>query len=247
MNGTIPRDLNERRSTLITTAYDTTEWVPDRERELVFRLSALAARDYLAPLHRAGFTGVTLFGVTELFDRPVAVRSKKSDWVVMPLEHDPLWQQGRYPMPERNRRELAGILQLRDFAGTYTAHELPEGGYERLRSDPRALPELVAPETNPELKRLSHSLDAVDRRRQRLAELGKSAAPFVAGAGIALVPLLVMGTVAVASVAAAPLALADPIIFGVVQDPPDGGLHPGRPAAFIALTAWHWPVSGDVR
>jgi len=183
--------------------------VATRPAEAVARLRALAG-DRVAPL-----------GVAALPTGPVLLRQPPAaafDWVVLPLEDDPLYRAGQLAIPRAQRRHLARLD--RDgvtFDELLIGHEVPKALTAKLAAGGPVKPEEVIVPTP------SRSAEAA------LAALDTGVrAGGLALAAVALAPLALL---------ALPAALvADPVLLGAITA--DGTRKAGTPAALFLLARW---------
>lgn len=198
--------------------------LPALREAVATSLAERACRQVLAPCRRRGLAGVEPLGFLPLFEEIRLVEGRNCDWLVFPMEADPLYKSGRFPVPRRTLRHLRAVDAAEaSFDALYIAHELPKGLIRQ--GDEVAVWRALAPPPPKALVELSARLG----RASLGALLAAFGAPFVAGGGLALG----------AAVAAAPaLTVLDPIILGAV-----GARRPaqaGDPAYFFLLAAWRW-------
>ena len=162
------------------------------------------------------------------------VVDKGVPWIFGPVEIDPLLdRQGRMPLPDDIAAELRALAAAgAEFDRIVIAHELDaEGPVASLCDDVPAwgrpisgadARRCVVPPTASEATRSGAS--QLDDRVRRAAEIGRGIAR--TAAVVAAAPL------------ALPLAVMDPIIFGVngIGAPP----RHDEPAVFYPLAAWVW-------
>lgn len=186
--------------------------------------------------HLASRSGlpVPFLGYSSLFSETRLYPGNASDWVMMPLKNDPLFQEygQRLYAPEDVRQHLgqlhtAGI----EMDGLYIAHEITPGV---LRPGDPVPVELLRP-TPPE---------HIVRRSQVLERTTRQWWDFVAKTvttSVRVTNTFVQVGAAVAVQGALGI-LRDPILFGV-QYHPDWQFN-GRPIGqWYYLTQWDWPVA----
>jgi hypothetical protein len=67
-----------------------------------------------------------ILGIRPLFDQVRLVTQTTPHWALYNLSHDPLWQNGKFPMPRRHLRRLKHLYRIGvEFDVLYAAHELP--------------------------------------------------------------------------------------------------------------------------
>ena len=180
-----------------------------RQAELVHRLARINRLD------------LPLLGRAPLFDGVKLIANTRPAWALYNLSQDPVYKQGRFPLPARDLRRLQRINKAGiHFEALAVAHELPatfRPGYDKL--DPCLF--IPAPPAN--ATRLAAGLGTLadGMLSTCLAVMGK--------------PLTFMAPAA-AAVAA---VLLDPILMGAVVplgvDPQEG-----VPALWYLLAAWRW-------
>ena len=183
-------------------------------------LQQKAQVEVIAPCLHAGLDWVSPLGIYRTFPEPMTFEGRTNDWVVFPLQHDPLFKQGRFPMPEDI---LLSLLQLKSIGITfpyiYIAHELPKNA--------KFLPtkEMLAPPPR-DVVRLS---EKVGEWSEKMLDLTKSV-------------LKIGATVAATTVAVAPALLAfpivDPVLFGAISL--HGESKRIEPAYYFKLAEWEW-------
>lgn len=162
-------------------------------------------------------------------DRPRLYPAAASDWVLTPLEDDPLHRNGRFPIPAKARRHLGRLHRARiSFDDVLVAHEIPKdlapsvlpvpavGGAIEL--DPADLADLIVhPGPAPSTRRFAATAGNIAGAIGRLAG---TAGKVVATAAVA--PILTVGCL-------------DPVIFGIQRIP--GEPHAG---VIYELVRWEW-------
>lgn len=183
-----------------------------------------AQEDVLVPCRRRGLTGVRPLGFHTLFDHILLVEANGSDWLVFPMEKDPIYLSRKFPMPSHVRDSLKSVDRAgAHFDAIYIAHELPKG-VARTGNEAEIL-KIIAPPPPKDVAQLSANLGR--------ASLGLLFGAFAAIEGAAVTGLA-LGTIA----AAASLFILDPVILGAVASDESAG--PGDPAVFFFLTSWEW-------
>lgn len=180
---------------------------------------------------RADVDEVTYVGVARLDDRPVLVPGLYAGdaWLILPLNQDPLWMRGDYPMPpaEFERLHLLARLAQPDELQCYVAHQIPRAWQDRVRRSMAADEPVPYAALAPQPARSSNRWGVVASQMAIAATVG-----FVLIAGI---------LDALASTA----TTIDPIVLGALamdEQPERGDL-----AAFYALAHWDWRVAGPPR
>lgn len=85
-----------------------------------------ANREVILPSKKADVEIKTL-GFHKVFDHLVLIERASSDWVIMPVNRDPLYQ-NRFPVPRVILERLTQVSEAGiDFDCLYTAHEIPPG------------------------------------------------------------------------------------------------------------------------
>jgi len=182
--------------------------------------------EVLAPSQKQGISGIQPLGFHPIFDHIRMVEARDSDWLIFPMEKDPIYQSGKFPMPRRVLEHFRAVdASGASFDTLYVAHELPKDLLKQ--GDDAAVLRAIAPPPPEDVAQLSARLGRVSLGTL----LGAFGIPWrqVAEAGLAL------GGAAVAAVSF--LAL-DPIIFGVIA--PRQPARVGDPAFFFVLASWRW-------
>jgi hypothetical protein len=162
---------------------------------------------------------IRYLGASPTFDGTRLFSGSQTDWAMMNLADDPLFQKGKLPLPRNVRVSLqqarkAGI----EFDNLVIAHELPKGSLKQGQHMPL---ELVAP---PPPKRMA----------RRLAVLDMASAAIWGSAVVAVAAPLALASFAVG------MASLDPVLFGQHIDP-NVTDHRGQPIAlYYYLTHWTW-------
>jgi hypothetical protein len=185
--------------------------------------------DVLAPCHRQGISGVRPLGFHPLFNHIRLIEAPQSDWLIFPMERDPIYRQGEFPVPRKvleHLREVDGSGA--SFDALYIAHELPKDLIKQ--GDETAVLKAIAPAPPRDVVELSAKLGRISVGTL----LGAFSIPWmeVAKAGLSL------GAV----VATVPLLLLDPVIFGAIT--PRRPTRVGDPSFFFLLASWEWEVEG---
>lgn len=196
---------------------------------------AVAAADHLGRVVASALAKAQL-QVPYLGPHPLVVERRLyhpegNRWLVCRAQDDPLVARG-LPLPAPARAQLDRLVKAGfDFPYLYLAHELPDGKpASRLHLatpfevvDAATATALLgdAPAPASSLKRAEQLDRVIGRGAQALGRAGTSVAR------------------SAAAIAAAPLALVDPIVFGAVIAPGTPP-RPGTPAAWFLLTRWHW-------
>jgi hypothetical protein len=110
-------------------------------------LWAPTERKVRQPAQLHGITDLAQMGFSRISDRPQVVTGEETDWLILPADLDPLYQQRKLaatPAVSARVTELlnAGIR----FDALAIAHEVPAGSYARVRTSAQ-LQELVSPPT----------------------------------------------------------------------------------------------------
>jgi hypothetical protein len=162
-----------------------------------------------------------VLGTAPLFDGVRLINRTTPNWAVYNLSHDPLFQNGSFPVPGRDLRRLQRMYRSGiQFDAIYMAHELP-------------------PDFRPGVDELELSLfvPTPPEKATRLADrLGRTSE------GIVSTCLAVAGkpfTLLTAAGATAVAVLRDPILMGTVV-PAGANPDPGIPAVWFLLAAWRW-------
>lgn len=162
-------------------------------------------------------------GLMPLFEEHRVYGGPRTDWVVMPLEQDPLHHdQDGYPIPRGALQRLKMIHQAGiDFDTLYVAHETEKGAVEQ---GVPINPDVLLPPASKNTTRLS----------ERLGEIGRGiwasvAAPLIA----ADATIAVLGATAAVGVLAAPLLALDPVLLGTI-------VSPGRTAESGEMACWFY-------
>jgi hypothetical protein len=105
------------------------------ERNLLWEI---ASREVLIPAEKLNLD-IQPLGFHKVFDNLLLIEKEKSDWVVMPLEQDPLFEK-KFPVPFEALKRLERISEGGiDFNLLYVAHEIKkgsikEGSYQELKA-----------------------------------------------------------------------------------------------------------------
>lgn len=188
---------------------------------------------------------VAFMGYAPTFNGVHIHRAAHTDWAVMPVAKDPLyqsWGRSLYVPPavleDMERVWDAGI----NFDAVFIAHEIPAGSVEA--GEPIPL-ELIQPPPPPSTARYLNQLEAVSKAywqaMPRLLTM-PVVAPLVLG-GLALgaaVAVAVGGAVALGAAAITATAY-DPILFGLYVDK-SRQVNGQSLALWYYLTHWYWPT-----
>lgn len=185
-----------------------------------------AQSEVLDPCQRRGIAGVQSLGFHPLFDHIRLVEARGSDWLIFPMDQDPIYRSGQFPTPRRVLQHLKSVDRAgAHFDSLYVAHEIPKGVAKRGKE--AEVLRIIAPPPPSDIVQLSATLGRVS--------MGSLLAAFPASA---LANAVKTGLALGAVVAAAPLFLLDPIIFGAVTE--KGSTEAGEPAFFFVLASWKW-------
>ena len=164
---------------------------------------------------------VSILGSAPLFDGSKLVTRTTPNWALYNLSQDPLWQNGKFPIPVKHLQRLNTLYRGGvEFDALYVAHELPmdfQPDHDRLELS------LVEPPPPATAMRLAHGLGlATDSILATYAAAIRK--PFK--------------TLAVASTTGFAV-LRDPVLMGAVIPP---GVNPeaGVSAVWFLLAAWRW-------
>lgn len=174
---------------------------------------------------------ITCLGPTIVSPRPRLYAGPRTDWVLTPLEHDPLHRNGRFPIPREARRHLTRLNRAPiHFDDVLVAHEIPKDlAPSHLPVPVAEAPVDLAPTDLEDLilhPGAAHTTRAASERAGALAgSLAGSLGRFAAGTARAAV----MSAGGVAAV------LLDPVIFGIqrLPDQADAGI-------VYELVRWDW-------
>ena len=166
------------------------------------------------------YVGMRPLGHAPLFAGTLIMPGEFTDWAIMNLGDDPLWNSDDgFPIPERVLRHLSVLHQAgQDFDTLVVAHEIPAGGYKTGDTIPL---ELVMPPPPKQGAQTAHLL----------GQLG-NLAWFWAG-----LPLI--GAAAALAIPVAFLVGLDPILFGA-RVYPGTPVRSGEPANWFYLCHWQW-------
>lgn len=170
---------------------------------------------------------VRFLGYSPVFTGTRVYRGQGCDWALMNLTNDPLFYSNgdRLIIPSDAAEDIKTILKAGiNFDAMFIAHEIPIGSVKPGESVPL---ELIAPPPPPQVK-------------QRLEKLDTSAGTFWQGVGSAIGSIFSIGAVT-ASAFVLPLAIVDPVLFGVYLD--KSWLFQGQPIGmWYYVTHWYWPA-----
>jgi len=184
---------------------------------------------------------ITYVGVGKVLERPRLYPGTPTDWVLMRLEDDPLYQQGRFPIPREQRQHLSrlatGGVEMDELL---VAHEVPEAAVCRAAPGlARTGPQEISTELLATLVEHPGPADSTRRftaRAGKVAEgTGKIAKGAARGAGQVLKGAAIAGGVVAASPLLLAAALLDPVVFGVRRVPGRRDL-----AQIFELVRWDW-------
>lgn len=231
----LPADLPEHHRPPLLEAFHTDTVVP---QDVIAGPSSFLWRRFRDTLSKAqqAQLPVKYLGYGPLFSEPQLISGRQRNWVVMPVEVDPMFHRyGRFYAPQEvltclNTMVEAGI----DFDAIYVAHEIPKH-VPRERWE-----EAILPAPCPKVRRRLHTLERWMSRWWRV---------------VTLTPVIRRIAAAVASaadlLAADPYTSllpatrrADPILLGVLTDKPckpDGH----SMGMWFYLSHWHWPVQQE--
>jgi len=159
-----------------------------------------------------------------LLEHTVVVPGAATDFIMFPGHSDPVLQQGPFPLPKKNKRELEKVLSVCNFPAIFIAHEIPKWSW---RGDPT--PFIVPP----------HPKDSV-RLSQALGSLASGLlsvlqAPVIAGRQLAPAAGAGAGLLGIVFLPAAILTLGlDPLVIGALRTPKMNMWQ------YFVLTGWRW-------
>jgi hypothetical protein len=183
-------------------------------------LRAQAERKVHQPAQQHGITDLVQMGFSRIADRPQVVAGAETDWIVLPADLDPLYQQGKLPAPDAVRARVAALLNAGiQFDALAVAHEVPAGAFARVRTG-AALQELLLPPT-------PRSLSVLATITGCLFAAAWSVGHFLSGR-------MVFSDESLSSLAPS----SDPMLFGaVVADPP---ARVGDAALYFLIAQWDY-------
>jgi hypothetical protein len=185
----------------------------------------MARNQVLAPCRRQGIQGVRPLGFHPLFNHIRLIEAPQSDWLIFPMEKDPLYRQGKFPVPRKVLKHLRAVDGSgASFDALYIAHELPKNLIKQ--GDETSVLKAIAPAPPRDVVQLS-------------AKLGRISVGTLLGAfNIPWMDVAKTGLALGAIVAAAPLLILDPVIFGAIT--PRTPARVGDPSFFFLLASWEW-------
>lgn len=164
---------------------------------------------------------LSILGSAPLFDGAKLATRTKPNWALYNLSYDPLWQNGKFPIPVKHLRRLNTLYRGGvEFDALYVAHELPmdfQPDHDRLEL------RLVEPPPPATAMRLAHGLGFATDSILRA---------YAAAIRKPIKALAVASTTGFA-------VLRDPVLMGAVI-PPGINPEPGVPAIWFLLAAWRW-------
>ncbi|NMC77989.1 MAG: hypothetical protein GYA59_01400 [Chloroflexi bacterium] len=170
---------------------------------------------------------IRFLGYSPIFTGTRVYRGQGCDWALMNLTSDPLFYANgeKLIIPAAAAADIKTTVKAGiNFDAMFIAHEIPSGSVKPGESVPL---ELIAPPPPPQVK-------------QRLEKLDTAAGTFWQGVGSAIGSILSMGA-ATATTFALPLAIVDPVLFGVYLD--QSWLFQGQPIGmWYYVTHWYWPA-----
>lgn len=168
-------------------------------------------------------TGISIpiLGQAPLFDDYKLVTHTAPNWVIYNLSHDPLWKNGKFPIPLIHLERLKHLYRRGiEFDALYVAHELPLDFCSD--SDPLEL-SLVKPAPPIIATRLSEGLglaaDSILATYARAIKVPVKGLAIAGATGLAI--------------------LRDPVLIGAII-PPATNPQVGVPAIWFLLAAWRW-------
>jgi len=173
---------------------------------------------------------IRFLGYSPIFTGTRVYRGQGCDWALMNLTSDPLFYANgeKLIIPAAAATDIKTAVKAGiNFDAMFIAHEIPSGSVKPGESVPL---ELIAPPPPPQVK-------------QRLEKLDAAAETFWQGVVSAIGGIL-GAAAATASAVAFPLALVDPVLFGVYVN--DSWIFNGKPfGMWYYVTHWYWPVGED--
>ena len=217
---------NESQSEVNRLVREATADILEVSREEADLLRANAEVKVKRPARENGFMEIQPIGFSRIFSTPRVVTRADSDWVILPADQDPLYQQGQLAAKPEVRERIRDMLNAGvrvDYIAI--AHQVQKGALAKVRSR-EELQSLIEPPMPKSLTVLSQLI--------RAATLASLKGAKTTSSGIALA-----GSALVAALAALPAkAAVDPIIFGaVVAKPP---AKDGDAALFFMVARWDY-------
>jgi hypothetical protein len=211
------------------------------ESTLALRPTALLERPSNLPVHvpettgvldRARSVGVPIrpVGVGTMPTVPLLTTYQESPWVVCPLDDDPLFKSGKFPIPRARRRDLQRLSRAGvTMDELFVAHELVPETVAKSVGTPA--PGSVMPLT-PHQVELVVDHPGPSRSTRRFTDTSGRIARAVSDGAIAAGSAAAVGAGALALL---PFAVIDPIIFGARRLP-----HDPQRAVVFELVRWDW-------
>jgi hypothetical protein len=178
----------------------------------------------------------------------VVTGGDSSDWIILPANKDPLYQQGQLAAPKEVREPLMDMLNAGVwFDSISIAHQVPKGALAEVRTR-EDLQRLIEPPTPRSLTVLSTFLETLIRGATSASlkgaetsskMLGQGVKQGGEGLGLAVLGIALAGATVVRALADIPArAAVDPIIFGaVVAKPP---AKDGDTGLFFMVAQWDY-------
>ena len=119
-----------------------------------------AQTNVLAPCRQQGITGVQPLCFHPLFDHIRLVEAPGPDWLIFPMQQDPIYQSGRFPTPRGVFQHLKSVDRAgAHFDSLYIAHEVPKAVAKR--GNEAEVLRVIAPPPPADIAQLSATLGRV--------------------------------------------------------------------------------------
>lgn len=180
------------------------------------------------------------FANAPLFDGHRLYQTDSDDWVLMPIEDDPLFQyfKDKLYVPEKNIAEIEAVTNAGiDFDRIYIAHELPDNAdFKDGRVSARSIapaPSIIAQRQANQLNQQTNTL------WKRTSQTVETMSKMVAGIATIAVGTAVAVVAAPATLTLGLAAGLDPILFGVNLTP-DFTNEGQQIGEWFYITHWFW-------
>ena len=197
--------------------------------------TALVEDRFARIARRSAAAGVDtrVLGIAPFTRRPMVFADGGADWMVMPIQADPVVASGRMAIPAVHHRRLRRLARHGvEIDELLIAHETPPGWTDGVTATPRPL-------TDFELERFAREAAVpvpmeTDRLSRQMGAVAATAGMVAARVVTAGVAAAVAGAAAVGGMA----VMLDPILIGAVGA--SERLREGDLAGFIVLAQWAW-------
>jgi hypothetical protein len=171
------------------------------------------------PALRHGITDLAPIGLGRIASQPQVVTRADIDWLILPEDLDPLYQEGKLAAPKEARARVDVLLRAGvQFDYLAIAHEVPTGSFARIRTSAQ-LQELLSPPT-------PRSLSVLATITGCIIEAAWSVGTFMSRRKVFVEPMPLLAP------------QYDPALFGaVVTNPP---ARVGAAALFYLIARWKY-------